>query len=68
MSMQDKIAKTGYSETELIYLGLITMKLRMKDARNGAEDSESYEHYDAMVKAYEAMEIHYKAMVDKEAE
>lgn len=66
MSKQEAINRTEYSETELIYLGLVAMKVRMKEARNNSTDSESWDHYDALVKAYDAMEIEYKAKVDKE--
>ena len=54
MSKAKAIKKTDYTETELIYLGLIAMKIRMKESRNESQDSESWDHYDALVKAYDA--------------
>ena len=67
MSKTEAIKRTDYTETELIYLGLVAMKVRMKEARANSQTSEEWDHYDALVKAYDAMEIEYKAKVDKEA-
>lgn len=61
MKKEEAIKATGYTESELIYLGIIAMKVRMKEARNNSEDDESWSHYDALVKAYEALDIAYKA-------
>ena len=55
MSKSEAIKNTGYTENELIYLGLIAMKNRMKEARSESTDSECYEHYDRLVKAYDKM-------------
>lgn len=66
MKKAEAIKRTGYTEDELIYLGIIAMKNRMKDARNNSEDDESWDHYDALVKAYDALEISYKAKTEKE--
>ena len=61
MKKEEAIKATGYTESELIYLGIIAMKVRMKEARTNSEDDESWSHYDALVKAYEALDIEYKA-------
>ena len=63
MNKAEAIKKTGYTENELIHLGLISMKLRMKEARNNCVTSEEYDHYDALVKAYDAMVIEYEKKV-----
>lgn len=60
MSKAEAIKKTGYTENELIYLGLIAMKVRMKESRHNCETSEEFEHYDALVKAFDAMAIEYE--------
>ena len=60
MSKAEAIKRTGYTEYDLIYLGLIAMKVRMEEARNVSETSEEFEHYDAMVKAFDAMAIEYE--------
>ncbi len=55
MTKQEAIKGTGYTEDELIILGLIAMKNRMKEARRESPDRESYDHYDRMVNAYDKM-------------
>lgn len=55
MTKAEAIKNTGYTENELIYLGLIAMKNRMKEARHESTDSECFEHYDRLVKAYDKM-------------
>lgn len=61
MSKAEAIKRTGYTENELIYLGLVAMKVRMKESRNNCETSEEFEHYDALVKAFDAMAIEYES-------
>ena len=55
MTKVEVIKSTGYTEEQLILLGLIAMKNRMKEARNESTDSECYEHYDRLVRAYDKM-------------
>lgn len=55
MTKSEAIKETGYTETELIYLGLIAMKNRMKEARRESQDSECFDHYDRLVRAYDKM-------------
>ena len=55
MTKVEAIKATGYTENELIMLGLISMKNRMKEARRESQDSESYDHYDQLVRAYDKM-------------
>ena len=55
MTKAEAIKNTGYTENELIFLGLVAMKNRMKEARRESADSESYDHYDRLVKAYDKM-------------
>ena len=66
MNKTEAIKRTDYTETELVYLGLVAMKIRMKEARANSETSDEWDHYDALVNAYDAMEIEYKAKIDKE--
>jgi len=63
MTKAEAIKNTGYTEEELIVLGLIAMKCRMKEARNESEDSESYEHYDRLVKAYDKMIVEREGII-----
>ena len=60
MSKAEAIKNTGYTENELIYLGLIAMKNRMKEARHESTDSESFDHYDRLVRAYDKMIVEYE--------
>lgn len=62
MTKAEAIKNTGYEEEELILLGLIAMKARMKEARNASEDSESFDHYDSLVKAYDKMICEYRIL------
>lgn len=55
MTKVEVIKSTGYTEEELILLGLIAMKNRMKEARRESTDSESFDHYDRLVRAYDKM-------------
>lgn len=57
MTKIEAIKETGYTEEELIVLGLIAMKNRMKEARRESTDSECYDHYDRLVRAYDKMII-----------
>ena len=57
MTKAEAIKNTGYTEDQLIVLGLIAMKNRMKGARQESTDCESYEHYDNLVQAYDKMII-----------
>ena len=57
MSKAEAIKATGYTEDQLIVLGLIAMKTKMVEARNESTDSESWDHYDGLVKAYTKMII-----------
>lgn len=64
MTKAEAIKATGYTERELIYLGLIVMKNRMKQARE--ENPASFDHYDRLVKAYDKMMVECKAELVKE--
>jgi hypothetical protein len=55
MTKVEVIKSTGYTEEQLILLGLIAMKNRMKEARRESTDSESFDHYDRLVRAYDKM-------------
>lgn len=55
MTKAETISVTGYTEEELIFLGLVAMKNRMKEARQESTDSECFEHYDRLVRAYDRM-------------
>ena len=55
MTKVELIKSTGYTEEQLILLGLIAMKNRMKEARSESTDSESFDHYDRLVRAYDKM-------------
>ncbi len=55
MTKVEVIKSTGYTEGQLILLGLIAMKNRMKEARRESTDSESFDHYDRLVRAYDKM-------------
>ena len=55
MSKAEAIKATGYTEEQLIVLGMIAMKNRMVNARNESTDNESWDHYDRLVKAYTKM-------------
>ena len=55
MTKAEMIKSTGYTEEQLILLGLISMKNRMKEARNESTDSESFDHYARLVRAYDKM-------------
>lgn len=55
MTKVEVIKSTGYTEEQLILLGLIAMKNRMKEARSESTDSESFDHYDRLVRAYDKM-------------
>ena len=66
MKRAELIKATGYTENELIYMGLIKMKLWMRDNRNESHTDEHWAHYDALAKAYEALEEKYNAKLAKE--
>ena len=55
MTKTEAIRKTEYTETELIKLAIQTAKHIYKDHRNASDDIESWDHYDALVNAYEAI-------------
>ena len=55
MSKAEAIKATGYTEEQLIVLGMISMKQQMVKARNESSDIESWDHYDRLVKAYTKM-------------
>ena len=55
MTKVEVVKSTGYTEEQLILLGLIAMKNRMKEARSESTDSESFDHYDRLVRAYDKM-------------
>lgn len=55
MSKAEAIKATGYTEEQLIVLGMISMKNQMAKARNESTDNESWDHYDGLVKAYAKM-------------
>ena len=55
MTKVEVIKSTGYTEEQLILLGLIAMKNRMKEARRESTDNESFDHYDRLVRAYDKM-------------
>ena len=57
MTKAEVIKSTGYTEEELIFLGLIAMKNRMKEARSESTESECFDHYDRLVRAYDMMII-----------
>lgn len=57
MTKAEVIKSTGYTEEQLILLGLISMKNRMKEARNESTDSECFDHYNRLVHAYDKMII-----------
>ena len=56
MSKDKVISETGYSETELIYLGLVSIKNIMKNSRDNAPNETLRNHYQAMYKAYDRLE------------
>lgn len=60
MTKAEAIKSTGYTEEELIFLGLVAMKNRMKEARRESTDSECYEHYDRLVRAYDKMIVEHE--------
>ena len=65
MTKVEAIKNTGYTEEELIFLGLIAMKNNMKKARNESTDDESFDHYDRLVRAYDKMIVEREGVLDK---
>lgn len=55
MSYEEIINRTDYTEKELINLALVTAIQFYKECRNKADDSESWEHYDNLCTALEAI-------------
>lgn len=66
MTKAETIKNTGYTENELILLGLISMKSRMKEARNGSSDSEFFDHYNGLVKAYDVLIVERENILKQE--
>jgi len=55
MTKQEAIQSTEYTEQELIKLALTMAAQQAKAWRNGSEDSESWDHYEALMNAFQAM-------------
>lgn len=51
-----KFGNTDYTKDELIALALKMAAQRAKEWRNAADDSESWDHYDGLLKAFEAIQ------------
>ena len=64
MTKAEAIKVTGYTEDQLIVLGLIAMKNRMKEARSESDSSECFEHYDRLVRAYDKMIIERESVLN----
>lgn len=55
MAKAELIVKTGYDEETLMALALRIADQWAKNNRNNAEDSEEWDHYDALHEAFAAM-------------
>lgn len=62
MTKQEAIRCTEYTEKELVHLALVMAVQQAKAWRRGSEDdSDAYDHYDALVNAWQAMADEAKA-------
>lgn len=55
MTKEEAIRNTEYSEEELIDLALAIAEQRAKEWRNESEDSEAWDHHEALMNAFEAI-------------
>ena len=55
MTKEQAIAKTEYTESELMTLALHIAKAWAKDKRDNAEDDEGWDHYYDLTEAFGAM-------------
>ena len=55
MTKAEAIQNTEYTEQELIKLALTMAAHQAKTWRNGSDDSESWEHYEALTNAFQAL-------------
>lgn len=55
MTKAEAIKRTEYTEEGLITLAIQIAKAKAIEWRNGSDDSESWEHYQALADAFEAV-------------
>ena len=55
MTKAEAIQNTEYTEQELIKLALTMAAQQAKNWRNGSEDIESWDHYEALMNAFQAI-------------
>lgn len=55
MTKAEAIQNTEYTEQELIKLALTMAAQQAKTWRNGSDDSESWDHYEALMNAFQAI-------------
>ena len=62
MTKTEAIQNTEYTENDLINLALTMAVQQCRDWRNGSDDIESWDHYDALLNAF--TEIHKERMTN----
>lgn len=66
MTKQEAISRTEYTEEELVHLALVMAVQQAKTWRRGSEDdANAWDHYDALVNAWQALADEAKAAMDK---